>query len=405
MGGKHSKRSDADKAIDRKAKRDATVPTLKFLLLGTGGSGKSTIFKQMRRTHGHRIPELDADSARESSSSSTELIESKSGDESAMSVPVRVTAESVRDMIHRQVIDDIHDLCRYAIELVSGGSSAAHAEWSSEEVLKIVIEIGSDISWADNQSFLTEELAASIDEVWHDPGMKAVFEQRRQSHIMDQTEFFMCRVKDIAKESFKPTFQDYVSVRQRTTGCVDSTLMLKTGSKVVRIILSDVGGQTSERKKWTHFFGGVNVVLWVMSLSGYDQVLFENNAKRVYDDNFEQFGRICHRKEFTETDFVVFLNKIDLFIEKIKEVPFSVYDDSLPPASSHNATEILDFIESRYKTIWRDGLTEVQKVSKCKILYFHQTCATDTKIMDEVVADVQSSLVRRRLEHTGLVSF
>jgi guanine nucleotide-binding protein subunit alpha, other len=38
----------------------------------------------------------------------------------------------------------------------------------------------------------------------------------------------------------------------------------------------DVGGQRSERKKWIHCFEGVNALLFLVAISGYDQCLAED---------------------------------------------------------------------------------------------------------------------------------
>jgi hypothetical protein len=38
----------------------------------------------------------------------------------------------------------------------------------------------------------------------------------------------------------------------------------------------DVGGQRSERKKWIHVFDNVQVVLFLVAISGYDHVLVED---------------------------------------------------------------------------------------------------------------------------------
>ena len=44
----------------------------------------------------------------------------------------------------------------------------------------------------------------------------------------------------------------------------------------------DVGGQKSERRKWIHCFHDVTSILFVVSLSGYDQRLVEDpNAVRT----------------------------------------------------------------------------------------------------------------------------
>lgn len=38
----------------------------------------------------------------------------------------------------------------------------------------------------------------------------------------------------------------------------------------------DVGGQRSERRKWIHCFDDVKAIIFVVALSGYNQVLFED---------------------------------------------------------------------------------------------------------------------------------
>jgi guanine nucleotide-binding protein subunit alpha len=42
------------------------------------------------------------------------------------------------------------------------------------------------------------------------------------------------------------------------------------------LILVDLGGQKSERRKWIHCFQDVIAILFLASLSGYDRCLVEN---------------------------------------------------------------------------------------------------------------------------------
>ena len=42
-----------------------------------------------------------------------------------------------------------------------------------------------------------------------------------------------------------------------------------------KLVMIDVGGQKSERRKWIHCFQDVTAVLFLVSLSGYDQSLVE----------------------------------------------------------------------------------------------------------------------------------
>ena len=43
------------------------------------------------------------------------------------------------------------------------------------------------------------------------------------------------------------------------------------------MLVVDVGGQRSERRKWIHCFQDATSVVFVASLSGYDQCLVEDN--------------------------------------------------------------------------------------------------------------------------------
>ena len=59
---------------------------------------------------------------------------------------------------------------------------------------------------------LTPELAKDISNLWQDAGMQCTFEIRRRGHIMDNTPYFFERIHDIAKATYKTTFDDYVCV-------------------------------------------------------------------------------------------------------------------------------------------------------------------------------------------------
>ena len=78
----------------------------------------------------------------------------------------------------------------------------------------------------------------------------------------------------------------------------------------------DVGGQRNERRKWIHCFDNVNAVVFVASLSEFDQMLYEDETKNRLDEALELFGKISNSKWFAETAIILFLNKKDLFEKK-----------------------------------------------------------------------------------------
>ena len=74
--------------------------------------------------------------------------------------------------------------------------------------------------------------------------------------------------------------QDIIFARARTMGISEMHFTM-TGPTKKKLIMVDVGGQKSERRKWIHCFQDVTAILFLVSLSGYDQCLVEeHNAVR-----------------------------------------------------------------------------------------------------------------------------
>merc|ERR1712228_724991 len=89
--------------------------------------------------------------------------------------------------------------------------------------------------------------------------------------------------------------------------------------------LFDTGGQRSERKKWTHCFENVDGVIFVASLSHYNQMLFEDDSCNALDESINLFEEICNNQAFEKkTNMILLLNKKDLFALKIMRIPITV---------------------------------------------------------------------------------
>lgn len=81
-----------------------------------------------------------------------------------------------------------------------------------------------------------------------------------------------------------PDNQDMLQARLRSTGITET--LFELGQMNFRMM--DVGGQRSERKKWIHCFEGVQCLLFMVALSGYDQCLVEDQSA-VSIDFFQVF--------------------------------------------------------------------------------------------------------------------
>lgn len=77
--------------------------------------------------------------------------------------------------------------------------------------------------------------------------------------------------------------------------------------------------------------------MWIASLSEYDQTLAEAPDQNRLTESLTLFEQILHQKWFVETPVILFLNKHDLFKEKIEAVDLGLFHASYTGASNrHN---------------------------------------------------------------------
>merc|ERR1711998_805966 len=93
--------------------------------------------------------------------------------------------------------------------------------------------------------------------------------------------------------------------------------------KSMDFAMFDVGGQRNERRKWIHCFDNVDAVVFVAALSEFDQVLFEDETMNRLDEAIDLFNQIVNSKWFLTSSLILFLNKKDLFEQKLKDKVFA----------------------------------------------------------------------------------
>jgi guanine nucleotide-binding protein G(i) subunit alpha len=87
----------------------------------------------------------------------------------------------------------------------------------------------------------------------------------------------------------------------------------------------DVGGQRSERKKWIHCFEDVTSIIFCVALSEYDQVLLEESSQNRMMESLLLFDSVVNSRWFMRTSIILFLNKVDIFKQKLGRSPLGNY--------------------------------------------------------------------------------
>ena len=86
----------------------------------------------------------------------------------------------------------------------------------------------------------------------------------------------------------------------------------------------DVGGQRSERKKWIHCFDEAKAVIFIAALSDYDLTLFEDPSVNRMKESIRLFSSIANNRWFISASMILFLNKSDIFNEKLMKKSTSI---------------------------------------------------------------------------------
>jgi guanine nucleotide-binding protein subunit alpha len=183
----------------------------------------------------------------------------------------------------------------------------------------------------------------------------------------------------IAQPDYLPTDQDVLRSRVKTTGITETTFII--GDLTYRMF--DVGGQRSERKKWIHCFENVTTILFLVAISEYDQLLFEDETVNRMQEALTLFDSICNSRWFVKTSIILFLNKIDRFKEKLPVSPMKNYFPDYEGGADYAAA--CDYILNRFVSL---------NQAEQKQIYTHFTCATDTTQIRFVMAAVNGKTRR-----------
>jgi guanine nucleotide-binding protein G(o) subunit alpha len=340
---------ERSKALDKQLKEDAerAAKDVKLLLLGAGESGKSTILKQMKIIHMDGYSKEDF--------------------------------EQYREVVYSNTIQSLATIIR-AMETLNVPFGESSRERDAGMVLDKISRM------ADTEPF-EPELLEAMKRLWNDAGVQTCFNRSNEYQLNDSAKYFLDKLDEIGQSSYLPSTQDILRTRVKTTGIVEINFSFKD----LNFRVFDVGGQRSERKKWIHCFEDVTAIIFIVALSEYDQVLVEDETTNRMHESLRLFDSICNNKWFVNTSIILFLNKKDLFEEKIAR---SSLRKCFPEfQGKDDYTEASEYIQAQFVA---------QNKSEQKEIYCHLTCATDTQNVQFVFDAVTDVIITNNLRASGL---
>lgn len=337
------------KQIEKNLKEDGiqAAKDIKLLLLGAGESGKSTIVKQMKIIHDSGFTPEDF--------------------------------RQYKPVVYSNTIQSMVAILR-AMQTLRISFADLKREQDAQMVSDIVTRM------EDTEPF-SEEFLLAMKRLWTDEGVQLCFQRSNEYQLNDSAKYFLDDLDRLGRRDYMPTEQDILRTRVKTTGIVEVHFSFKN----LNFKLFDVGGQRSERKKWIHCFEDVTAIIFCVAMSEYDQVLHEDETTNRMQESLKLFDSICNNKWFLETAIILFLNKKDLFQEKITRSPLTICFPEYTGEQTYQ--EAAAFVQAQF---------EAKNKSNEKEIYCHMTCATDTTNIQFVFDAVTDVIIANNLRNCGL---
>jgi GTPase SAR1 family protein len=349
---------------DLKKTKDIEEAKIKLLLLGAGESGKTTVFKQMKILYG-----------------------------------VGITLEErkqITTVVYANVVSSMKTMLTASEELGISGKIAAKGEHQA------ILNLRED-------SEIDPTVGAQIKTLWNDAGVQETWARRAEYQIVESVKAYFNDLDRIMAADYIATEQDALLARVRTSGIVEEQYKIDG----VDFVMFDVGGQRNERKKWIHCFENVTAVIFVAAISEYNQVLYEDSSANRMDEALELFEEISNSRWFKKSAMILFLNKRDLLMEKIRKHPIKEtlspkYDDFpldknfFDPDSPEGDPQVQAYYDTACK-YWTNAFLIKYKGDEQKQIYSHCTCATDTNNVQIVFGSCKEVILKGNLQASGFM--
>lgn len=220
--------------------------------------------------------------------------------------------------------------------------------------------------------------------LWRDRGIQDAYDRRREFQLGDSSKYFLDHLHRIGRPDYMPSKQDVLHARKATKGIVEHEFMIKG----IPFKMVDVGGQRSQRAKWFQCFDEVTSILFLVSSSAFDQVLMEDRTTNRLVESCNIFETIVNNKFFANVSIILFLNKTDLLMEKIKYANIKDYFPAFI-GDQRKLEDVQNFILQMFDSKRRE---------RSKALFHHFTTAIDTENIKFVFHAVKDTILQENLK-------
>ena len=220
---------------------------------------------------------------------------------------------------------------------------------------------------------------------------------------------YMHRLSHILSLDIVPSDKDIPQMHLRTTGVTETTFQVDSQ----RYRVFDVVGTRSTSKKWIHTFKQCHQVIFVASLSGYDECLIEDATAVSHDpilrllvvaswgksglssvqnqtqESLLLFDKILSTSSMEKSTITLLFTKMDLFEHKVKNQSIrDWFPDYVRPGNDSEAGR--DFFVQKYLSLNRQPNRKIDVV---------WADVTDTTSFEPKLRKIMKTPLKARSKH------
>ena len=329
-----------------------------IVLIGECNSGKSTIMKQIHKIHGQPVTDW--------------LIT----DYPLVNVYSMENYSQLQ--IRESIISYMRLLCKKSKDLridLESKQNEEYRDWF----------IDNEYNDMDKQ-----EIANKIKVLWRDSGIQSTYQRCDVDERFENMEYFVDNI-DRIMSAFNPVgFDDFIRIKTNINGCLNQEFKIKRYNKSFKYVYHEIGNSKNERLKWINIMKdeieGVIFVHDMSKMNQFELIKSLNLFQSILNKGF------CRNKLVT-----IFFNKYDIFVEKLKNKGYVDFGQDWPnDKDPRDANDICDYVYDKFIDIY-DTVRQTNGGRYNSVPHYQRVLALDTDQIDNILADMESDLVRQGL--------
>jgi len=283
-----------------------------------------------------------------------------------------------REIVLQTIVSGIQSLIKHCekLEYVVNGDNIKHCRFFNK--------LNVDTQW-------NEKMFEKIKLLWEDEAIQRTWKSSTWIQII-YFDYFMENIDRISQVDYMPTNEDMLRARQHLTGEQTTHFVInKNGWDLI-----DICG-IPKREKWEAIISSkesVSGVIFFVASHEYDEVSTEDQSKTKMEMALFEFRDLMNSEELQyrpRISIFLFLNKIDLLEEKLKNEEESAKFKEIFPNFTEGIESATDCVKEKFVSEHPD-----------KKIYTKFISEINTGLMEDIFEDVRETIFDNNLSVTGV---